>query len=175
MSDKFFKTLVNEGTFEDWVRVLDWLFSPERFSEEAGWNQAKTSRFTKRVHKEIEGLGKNEKNLGEITPEELKSLCEEKKDPPYYKFSKGDGIGKSLVRHIRNGIAHGQTNISRPRGEPVIQILDYSSNKRDKPTAFIVLKLSDIVRICDIYSEIEKGTSKKDKKREKVRNQKNEI
>lgn len=156
MSDKFFKTLVDENIFEEWVGVLDWLFTRERFSKEVGWNTAKINKFTKRIHNEIEGLEKNKRNLCNITNEEMKSLCEKKIDPPYYKFSKKYGIGKDLVRHIRNGIAHGQTNTSHSGGEPVIQILDYSDNKRNKPTAFIVLKLSDIVRICNIYNEIER-------------------
>lgn len=77
--------------------------------------------------------------------------------------SKGEGEGRDLVRHIRNGIAHGKTEITKPKGILHIKILDY--NKNGEQTAFIYIPLNHILEIYNAYQEVEKSKNNSIKKR----------
>lgn len=126
---KLFNTLVNESLIEDWANILDWLFDDERFSSERGWTRGYVGNFTKKV-KKLSKIGK--KNYSYEAVKNL-SFPNSKSKTIQTIHSKGDGEGKDLVRHIRNGIAHGKTEITKSKGILHIKILDYNKKKNKQP------------------------------------------
>lgn len=148
---KLFNTLVSESLIIKWAEMLDWLFDDERFSDKKGWTSGYIGSFTKKV-KKLPGIGKNNYSY-----EAIKNLSF-----PSSKFkniqivhSKGEGEGKDLIRHIRNGIAHGKTEIKKEKDILYIEILDY--NKKGEQTAFICIPLNHILEIYNVYREVEKS------------------
>ena len=107
---RLFNDLLSEGLIENWAGLLDWLFDDERFSSQRGWTSGYVGAFTKKV-KRISKIGK-----GNYSYDSIKNLSFPNTKSSSIKMihAKGDGEARDLVRHIRNGIAHGKTKISKP-------------------------------------------------------------
>lgn len=159
---RFFKKLVDENLLSEWAVVLDWLFDDLKFSQERNWNRGYVGNYTKKL-KELEYLSdKDGKTVyGKIDykdyPNQIKNS--RKKQTPYIMMPKGTGFARDLIRHIRNGIAHGGTSIYKVKDKLYISIIDYSddSKKPEKQTAFLCFPLSYIVKFADIYNEVNKS------------------
>ena len=155
----FFNQLVSENLISDWASTLDWLFDDLKFSRERNWNRGYTGFFTKRV-RQIPGL--NDKSECFIYskikhsdfPNQIKGR--RRKRSTLIMISQGDSIARDLIRHIRNGIAHGQTQIYKVKEELYIEIIDYSDKSKtpEKQTAFICIPLTYVTHFYKIYSEI---------------------
>ena len=148
---KLFHGLVSEGVLGTWAELLDWLFDDNRFSVENGWTSGYVGAFIKKV-KRIPNLGNHnyqygpikDLNIPQTTPDGLTII-----------HAKGDGESRDLVRHIRNGIAHGKTELSKPNGELHIKILDF--NNQGEQTAYIWMSITQLQLIYKAYAEVKKS------------------
>ena len=172
---KFFNTLVSEKLIEEWAVTLDWLFDDRKFSKERNWNGGYTASYTKKI-KTLRYLSDKEKRVKyqkcECTDFPNQSKNQKKKRLPYILMFNSDGFARDIVRHIRNGIAHGESNISTIKSELFIEIIDYSDKTKslEKQTAYLFLPLSYITQFCKIYEDINKSimnTTKKDRQASK--------
>ena len=146
---KLFCNLVDNNLINEWADTLDWIFDEEKFSETYGWNKNYIRVFTKRV--------KTLKPFVKFTYDYIKNLIypSEKDFSQQIVISKRDSQGRDIVRHIRNGIAHGKTYCFNSRKELYIKIFDYNSSGTQ--TAFICFPIHTIIDIYKIYEEINKS------------------
>lgn len=80
---------------------------------------------------------------------------EEEKGKPAIVVMTGSGLFcTDLVRHIRNGIAHGHTEIRKVESMLYIEILNYSDNTQKTQSAYIFLPLTCIPDLQDIHATI---------------------
>ena len=168
---KFFNCLVSENLINDWASTLDWLFDDSKFSKARNWNGGYTSLFTKRI-KKLKYLSNNEKRVfyGKCNSNEFpnQNRPKRKKRLPYIIMTAGDSFARDLIRHIRNGIAHGEAVISKVKDTLYIEIIDYSdkTKSQDKQTAYLFIPLTYITQFSQIYDEINKSimnTTRKDR------------
>ena len=175
----FFDNVFTNKEDQKWCEVLNWLLSEERFKAEI-WKQNNGSlktEFTNRL-KQMEPINKNfhkykSKDFQQHIPQKPKS-----KRSIYVIFTsayvnkKKLGGGESLLKHIRNGIAHGNVDIiGNKNQEQYIEIKDYKAD--GEQTAYIYFPLNCIVEIYDLYKELEnngkppKGKQKSNKSKGK--------
>lgn len=150
---KLFSDLAENQLLSCWADTLDWLLNDNRFSVDKGWNKNLVSKYTKTLKRQL-GFSQDSftcKKSSELDfPGPSDSRC------PFVMMQKDESCGKDLIRHIRNGIAHGQTTITNKKGELFIKINDYN-RKGQKQTAYIHVPLSSIPEMASIYHEIEKA------------------
>ena len=136
-----YEELTDPRLFDAWAGVLGWLYDETRFGE--GWTSGRLSWFTKRA-KALAG----EENwaTGKIF---------EDSSPGKAAVWMRAGGGKDLIRHIRNGIAHGEYTVTKREDGLWIFIRDYDGDK--KPAAQIRLPLEYIIRLHKVYKDMERG------------------
>lgn len=152
--------LVNEGLFDEWAGILDWLFDEERFSTEFGWSSGYIGQFAKKV-KRLPYL--SEKNYFYDSAKKLDFPKAGSNRDIKMLLSKGDAEARDIVRHIRNGIAHGKTAVLKLEGTLYIEILDYSIDK--KQSAYIFFPMTYMSEIHKIYCDIQKSINNSKKPR----------
>lgn len=157
---KFFSSLIGEELIEDWGRILDWLLDDDRFAKERGWEKWQVTKFTKRV-KRLPGLREKNYICGVLKDIHFpqKGHCH----APTILMGTADSQGKSIVKHIRNGIAHGRTQVLKEGGELYIEIEDFGKVGKEGPkrqTAYLYIPMSYLPQMYKIYSEIEKAWAK---------------
>ena len=151
---KFFDRLVSEGVYNEWYEILDWLFD-DKFKN---WTKGQIGCFTKQV-KKLPKIGKKTYQAGSVKNLVFPKTMDEHKLLKII-ISKTGSEGRDIVRHIRNGIAHGRTRIYKPNGILHIEITDYKDESRKKQTAYIYMPLNYINEILKIYKSIEKTVKK---------------
>ena len=155
----FFSLLIDKDLYQSWAKTLDWLFDDNRFAKEKGWTSGQVGKFTKKAKKILEI--KDEyficKKLSQIVFPESR-----KYHHPVIIMLDENSKARALVRHIRNGIAHGKTAISKEKDELYIEIKDYgkSLDNHGGQTAYLYFPLSYIHKLYNLYAEIEKAWSK---------------
>lgn len=170
---KFFSSLVEKELIEDWGKILDWLLDDDRFAKERGWEKGQVTKFTKRV-KLLPGLRKENYICGALKDIHFpqKGHCH----APTILMGTADSKGKEIIRHIRNGIAHGRTRVLKEEGELYIEIEDFGKADKDggkRQTAYLYIPMSYLPEMYKIYAEIEKAWAKdRSKTRPKKGNQK---
>lgn len=161
----FFNSLVENSMIERWSDILDWIFDDEKFSDSKGWTKTKKARFAKRTNK-LEKLKKENYIHSSAKKLVLPESYYDKTKEDIIIIISGSRKSEDLVRHIRNGIAHGRTRCKRVNGEPYIEIYDY--NAGNKPTAYIYMPLDYIQQIYKMYVSVQnskvEGKSRKSKK-----------
>lgn len=166
---KFFNSLVSEKLIGDWAYTLDWLFDDLKFSKERNWNGGYSSSFTKRV-KALKYLSNEEKRViyGKCDNTDFPNQCsnKRKKRLPYIAMSNGNSFARDLVRHIRNGIAHGDSTVHKVNSELFIEVIDYADKTKspDKQTAYLFIPMSYVTQFYVIYEEINKSIMNKTRK-----------
>ena len=148
MSD-FFRYAVNNRLIDDYAELLDWFFDDNKFSEERGWNKRNTNKFTRKV-----GNLLKENNI-ECKHASIKNLKfpETSGNKAYIIIGKKEGLCKDIVRHIRNGIAHGKTKFKKVKKQLYIEISDCHKLGKNK-TAYMFIPMEIIIKIQKIYKEI---------------------
>lgn len=103
---KFFKKLYTSNLYDDWADILDWLFDDKKFE---GWGKGAKRKLTHKVKKllQLEKILYEKKTL-----EHMQTLSINRKKVYVYNFSSGESESVSIIRHIRNSIAHSHINIS---------------------------------------------------------------
>ena len=156
----------------EWAPILDWLFDDLKFSEGRNWNGGYTSSYTKKL-KKLKYLSEKEKRVhhGPCQIDDFPNQSGKKgrKRAPYIVMSSRDSFARDLIRHIRNGIAHGEAEISKVKDNLYIEITDYfdKTQKPEKQTAYLFLPLAYITEFYKIYDEMNKSimrTKSKDRK-----------
>ena len=159
---KLFERLVDEGrlnkqaALNEWALLLDWLFNDNKFDH---WSSGYVGSLSKKI-KRLDNLGKSNyvydtyKNLSYPNIGFNKTVK--------IVMTKSNGEAKDLIRHIRNGIAHGNTNVYKTKGKLFIEITDY--NKRKQQTAYIYIPIEYVTRIHTLFKEVEKSKNNDNKK-----------
>lgn len=122
----FFNELANRNLFNSSIGLLDWLFDDNRFSIQNGWTSGYLGSFIKKV-KKIDNFKLNKYEYG--SKKNLK-FNNNKNEEFIFIHSKGDGEARDLVRHIRNGIAHGNVKFIRIKNKELLKIVDYGKKFR---------------------------------------------
>ena len=150
---KFFNQLQEHELVTEWVDLLDWLLDDRRFDKNDGWESDIKKRFTRRIKKQPNvSDGKN------FIVKANKDLTWNKRPSNLFiQFQSGGSIGEDLIKHIRNGIAHGRTNIKPKDGSPWIEIKDYNSQKQQ--TAYLFIPINFIKELYKVYKEIENSVN----------------
>lgn len=157
---KFFSSLVEKELIEDWGKILDWLLDDDRFAKARGWEKGQVTKFTNRVSR-LPGLRKENYICGALKDIHFpqKGHCH----APTILMGTADSKGKSIVKHIRNGIAHGRTRVLKEGGELYIEIEDFGKVGKEGPkrqTAYLYIPMSYLPEMYKIYAEIEKAWAK---------------
>ncbi len=160
---KLFNGLASEGMLNDWAEILDWLFDDNRFSPDNGWTSGYVGAFIKKV-KRIPNIGDSNYSYESI---KKLNIPEHKTSTITIMHSKSDGESRDLVRHIRNGIAHGRATLSKPKGELHIEIRDI--NRQGDPVAYIFIPVNHLKLIFEAYKQVEKSKNNSLKKIRKIR------
>ncbi len=182
---KFFSTLVNKGLIREWTGVLDWLLDENRFSEEKGWTPSQVRKFTNNIKKEFDLLDNSKYQVGALKNLIFPNTINGVKNPTNtIMMIAGDSEGRNIVRHIRNGVAHGRIKFIERKKELLIEIIDYGNNEQTKvsntkssknaekktgklkQSAFICIPANYIQRIYEIYLNLEKSQNN-DRSKEK--------
>lgn len=152
---KFFQNIVDNNYFNEWAATLDWLVNDNKFDVQKGWNAGYIGSLTKKI-KRMNGFGDKTylhapiKNLV-FTPNNSNTMA---------LFSNGDSECKDFIRHIRNGIAHGNTRCLRKKGELYVEIIDYDSAGK-KQTAYFYFPISYITQAHKMYMDVLHSIEKK--------------
>ena len=144
---RLFSELANTGLYKSLSTVLDWLFDDNRFQH---WDKTNVRLLTKRI-KRMPFIGAETYAYNSIKNLEFPKKAQ---DNLLIMISKRDGESKDLIRHIRNGVAHGKASIIYKNGEKYIEIFDY--NKEPIQTAYIFIPVDYITQIYGFFIEINK-------------------
>lgn len=147
----FFAELVSQELIKDWAETLDWLVDDNKFDKQY-WSRGYVGSFTKKI-KRLDNIG--HQNYFYNSRENLDFTIPERLNKPLIISAKGDGEGRDFVRHIRNGIAHGNTDFKKVKGILYIEIIDYNASKEQ--TAYIFFPITYITEIHKKYKDVEKS------------------
>lgn len=154
---KFFNQLQTYSLVTEWIDLLDWLLDDGRFSNNKIWDKSTKGQFTRSI-KKLPNISDKRNFIVEAN----KDLQWNKRPSKLFiQFQDGGSIGEDLIRHIRNGIAHGRTNIKPKDGSPWIEIKDYNSQKQQ--TAHLFIPIDFIKELHKVYKRIESGANPKKK------------
>ena len=146
---KLFEKLADIGVYAEWAPLLDWLFDDNKFDN---WSSGYVGSLSKKI-KRLEFFGDN--NYVYDTYKSINYPNEKDKKSIKVIMTRGDGEAKDIIRHIRNGIAHGKSTIYKTKGTTFIEILDYNMKKQQ--TAYIYIPLEYISRIFTLFNDVEKS------------------
>lgn len=139
--------------------VLDWWLTDNKFNS---WDSDDVGRFTKKIHK-INSLSPN-RDIHYGSAKNMKFPKKASRFPQFW-IGKGSSEGRDIVRHIRNGIAHGNTKVRTINSQHIIEICDYQVDGKTQ-TAYILVPLDYLIIINGLYNDTEKCR----KSNNKVRN-----
>ncbi len=144
-----FRRLDEISIYQDWADLFDWLFDDNRFKN---WTSGYVGSLAKKI-KRLPHVGNNTYRYAKVdevvfpTSQNNRTFC--------ILMTRGDGEAKDLIRHIRNGIAHGNAKIVNVSGERYIEILDYSKGGRQ--SAYLCIPVSYIQQIYQLYEDVNRG------------------
>jgi len=151
--NKFLSELEKKGLLKNLVEIIDWLFDDHKFDNYTSDNKKK---LTNRI-KKLPGLTKES------------YICDSKKHLVFPSNSKksitiiisqGNSQSEDLIRHLRNGIAHGHAKCLAIKGIDYIEIKDFGKSKESKEndytnqSAYILLPLDYLSKIYTFFTEI---------------------
>lgn len=159
--NRFFQDLEQRGLLKDYTIVFDWLLDDNKFSAEF-WDSNYLRLFTKSIQK-ISHFQKDNKRYtyGSMSSIEFLSPKTTRCNPTV-QIAKKDGEGKDIIRHFRNGIAHGNAKVKIYKSALHIQLVDY--NARMEQTAFIFIPMSALTELFMTYRTVEKAKRNNKKK-----------
>lgn len=157
----------NRNNKED-ASFFDWLFA-DKFDKNLWSNQNRVQSMAKRIRK-LNGLRREDficDALKRITLPEAGTFKSQR--CPTILFGEGDGEARGWIRHIRNGIAHGNCHAVLINGEPCLELLDFSDDSHRNQTAYILVPLEYLFETKRIYDELEANWKKADAKEKNKR------
>lgn len=159
---RFFKALYEYNLYSKYAEILDWLLSDGKFDSSIWDNKNKVQAFTKAFYK-FDGFTKD--HSFHASMKNLAFPCAgsyDKQPVPTIYMSAGESYARDLLRHIRNGIAHGKAEVYAVKTELLIELLDFGkeSSQENGQTAYMVLPLEYIEKIYELYFLKEKTWKK---------------
>ena len=152
----FFQNIVDNNLFNDWAATLDWLVNDNKFEKSKGWTSGYIGSLTKKI-KRMNGFG--DETYSHTAIKEL-TFPQKQSNTIMALFSNGDSECKDFVRHIRNGIAHGNTRCFNQKGELFIEIKDYDSTGKNQ-TAYFYFPISYITQAHKLYMDVVRSIKNK--------------
>lgn len=146
---EFFSKLPIEKDWKEWAQTFDWLFHDERFPKERGWDSSLVGKFTNRI-KKMEFFAE-----GVFEHGSAKKLIFPKTTPksiPTVIIGTNESQGRDLMRHIRNGIAHGRVKVLKQEKTVYVEIVDMKATQQ---TAYLYVPYTYILGLYQIYKEME--------------------
>lgn len=164
-----FRKLYDMGLMDKYIDVIDWLMDDNKFLPERGWSRGKVACFTRRVKKYLDSIDCDYeygiKNIKVYDKPECKIV----------KMVSADSEGKSLIKHIRNSIAHSHMSLYYVGKDIYFSLYDEKKvNEAMSIRAFISLPFECIKEFYNIYNEIklsinnDKNITKKERIKVKV-------
>ena len=141
----FFEELSRIGKLSSCAKLFDWLFDETRFDH---FTQTDITRITTVVHKlltkeKIKYLPMSRLQMFSYSP------CSESEQ--VFAFQTSKSAGRDFIRHIRNGIAHGQASISIIKKESCVRIVDYYDHvEKEKLSSYIRIPLKTFISILQL-------------------------
>lgn len=157
---KLIAQLNTKRLLDSWIGILDWLLDGNHFSKDRGWDKNKVTQFTKKV-KRLPYLSSKENWIVDANKRQNWNADD---GSIYVRMNSDSSEGRSLIRHIRNSIAHGNCEISGSNDELTVRMRDFNTNNQQQ-TCSIVLPIEHIERIYEIYQEIENNPNSGKKRR----------
>lgn len=119
MRDKnsFFKDLVSNHLIDKWAKNIDWLLNENKFEK---WEKGKKNNYTKIIknHLKTNNIEYKIMKSAELQNENLK-----RKKYDYIYIIANESQCIDLIRHIRNGIAHGHCNVIKKKDKLYLNII----------------------------------------------------
>lgn len=140
----------------NWAFIIDWLFDETRFESDS-WNSNAKGRFTRAISS---SRFFDESSFGKKTRVHKYPIYNSKrnrKKKPFAVFSSRESLGVDFLKHIRNGIAHGNAEWYTANGKDYIQIRDSHNGHQ---TGFIAIPISYLNEFRLIYVNIENQASR---------------
>jgi|GEM_PF-852538 hypothetical protein len=162
---KLFSTLLKREEFSHYADTLDWLLSDSKFSKLV-WDQQKVQQLTKSIYK-IKGFSRDRLFYGSKKKLDFPKHGEYLHHLSFtFYVARGESIAKDLIRHIRNGIAHGNITLHDVKGNLIVELLDFGkeSKQSDGQTAYMVFPLYFLKEIYSLYQQkdcVRKNDSKR--------------
>lgn len=173
---KLMQRLVDYDLMKDYATTIDWFLSeddkfPKAIGKEQlpGWTSNDVGRFTKRVKSSI---GINSDNYdcfsyaGKTKIQFPKQKNRSNSKYPKIYMTKGNGEGRDLLRHIRNGIAHGNATIFPRDHTYVIELIDFDKDAKTQ-TAYMLFELKVLKELVKINKSMQLDIAKKSKLKKK--------
>lgn len=167
---KLFSALLEKGEFLHYAKTLDWLLNDNKFSRSA-WDQQKVQQLTKSIYK-IKGFSRERLTYGSKKKLTFPKRGEYLNHQPFtFYVARGESIAKDLIRHIRNGIAHGNINLYDIKGNLIVELLDFGkeSKQSDRQTAYMVFPLNFLNDIHSLYQEKDRVRKNNSKRKHKAK------
>ncbi len=150
---RFFQDIVDHQLYTDWAQTLDWIVNDKKFDRNQGWTSGYIGALTKKIQK-MPSFSK-EKTY-QYKPIKHLNFPKNRSKTIKVLFSNGASECKDLIRHIRNGIAHGNTVCFSNNNELYIEIKDFDSSGKNQ-TAYICFPMSYIIQIHKLYCDVKKS------------------
>ncbi len=146
---QLFQELLDNNQLESWVPLLDWLLSNDRCSKQRGWGQKKKRDFTTQIQTLI-GSDNWQIQAAKNVVWEF-----EESDNVHIVMNNAGSAGESLLRHIRNGIAHGMARIVQRNNDLYLDLKDYHNESCNTQTAHVWMPIGLLFDIHSVYKAIE--------------------
>lgn len=159
----FFEKLKEKQLLNEWTPILDWLLSNQRFGVEKGWDSNKKAQYTKKI-KRIENVRPNQ-NWNVVSAKSAR-WKKHRNEKLWVDMTSDSSECVSFIRHIRNGIAHGECSVISEGGRTMIEIFDYKDDAHSKQTAYIWIPVEMVSTLYKLYDD----TVKEGKTKKKVKN-----
>ena len=151
----FLTNLIGSSNYNRVAKYLDWLVNDNKFDVK-GWSKSKTSNYTKAI-KSIAGFESKYYYHG---GQKDMSYPKSKLNHFAIYMQNDEAECKDLIRHIRNGFAHGNITLRTIKGVKYVEVFDYGkSNRTNKPsgqTAYILVPIDFVLELYDQYERIRK-------------------
>lgn len=149
----FLEAFFHEYLYDDWIKVIDWLLQDDKFD---GWTSAKLKEFTLYI-KDLNVIKNGKYVYGksqEVNPSDYDRTKNRTKKSIII-MVKGQGEIKDLIRHIRNGIAHGRSKLCTRNGVRCLEIIDYGKfgyrDERGGQTAYLLIPVELVQQLYQYY------------------------
>lgn len=127
--NRFFQDLAKNNRLTKRDEELDWLFDESKFCPKEKWTQERIKRLTKHIQEIMYEYTEIEKGIQKCTGKGLDSLSIDKGHSCAYRTSP-NSISRDFIKHIRNGIAHGQCTLYKKNKHYFVEIIDCKPAKK---------------------------------------------
>lgn len=145
----FFRDLVSQSLIDEWAGNIDWLLNDNKFEK---WIKNDKIKYTKLIKNYLKN---NSIDYRKLKIDELKSVKLKRNNYAYISSSESECI--DLIKHIRNGIAHGNCTIKKEKNKVLyLVITDYNSSKK-AITAKLSIPIDTISNIRLLYKKVKQN------------------